>query len=278
MQKIGFSLQGNYAVPMPEVIRLLCGSGFGAVSPLWQRNARLDDTVNTAVRCGLTLQSLHGPLRGLPGMWSQEETCCASILEDCLQAADACAAYDIPLLVIHSWTGIDYTFQTDSLYFGNFDRLVERAHSKGIRIAFENLEGMEYLDALMERYKDCDAIGLCWDSGHERCYTPARDFLQQYGNRLLITHLNDNLGVTHPQGLLQGTDDLHLLIGDGNADWAATIDRLRKAREQEILNFEFKIRPKGDRCTLDLYSQWPLEQFFAEAYKCACRIASDYFK
>ena len=278
MQKVGFSLQGNYSLPMPEVLRLLRDSGFSAVSPLWQRDADLDNTANAAVRCGLELQSLHGPLRGLPGMWCRKEEGSASILADCLASADACAVYGIPVLVIHSWTGLQYTFREDDLYFGHFDRLVERAHNSGIRIAFENLEGAEYLDALMARYQDCEAVGFCWDSGHERCYTPSRDFLQKYGHRLLITHLNDNLGVTHPEGVLRGTDDLHLLIGDGNTDWAATMERLGQAKEQEILNFEFKIRPKGDRCTLDLYSTWPLEQYFVQAYQRACTIAAEYGK
>lgn len=275
MHKIGFSLDGSYSIPMPEVMQILQGSGFCAVSPLWQRDVNLDGAINAAARCGLTLQSLHGPLRGLPGMWAQEE---APIQEDCLQAAEACAAFGIPVLVIHSWNGIHYTYRQDALYFGHFDRLVERACKHGIRIAFENLEGAEYLDALMARYQGCDAVGFCWDSGHERCYTPGRDFLKSYGDRLLITHLNDNLGVTHPEGLLQGTDDLHLLIGDGNTDWAATMERLGQAKAQDILNFEFKIRPKGDRCTLDLYSAWQAEQFFAAAFQCAGVVADMYFK
>lgn len=278
MQKIGFSLDGKYSVPMPDVIRLLQGSGFDTVSPLWQRDVCLDDVVNTAVRCGLTLQSLHGPLRGLPGMWSRDPACSATIFQDLLCAADACAAYGIPLLVVHSWNGIDYTFREEELYFGNFDQLVEHAIGKGLQIAFENLEGAEYLDALMERYRGCDGVGLCWDSGHERCYTPSRDFLKKYGDRLLMTHLNDNFGVTHPEGLLQGTDDLHLLIGDGNTDWGHTVDRLKQAKPQDILNFEFKIRPKGDRCTTDLYGKWALEQYFPQAYQSACTVAARYFK
>lgn len=277
MQKIGFSLDGKYSAPMPDVVRLLRDSGFHAVSPLWQRDVCLDDVMNTAVSCGLMLQSLHGPLRGLPGMWSHDEASSASILRDCLDSADTCAAYGIPLLVIHSWNGIDYTFREKDLYFGNFDQLVDRAVCHGIRIAFENLEGAEYLDALMERYSGCDAVGLCWDSGHERCYTPTRDFLKDYGHRLLFTHLNDNLGVTHPEGVLQGTDDLHLLIGDGNTDWKRTVDRLTGAKPQEILNFEFKIRPKGDRCTMDLYSKLPLLEFFQKAYNSTQSVTKDYF-
>lgn len=276
MQKIGLSLQSNYTMPMPAVLKLLRTIGFDAVSPLWQRDVCLHDIVSTAVCCGLTLQSLHGPLRGLAGMWSRDEDCSGSILQDLLCAADDCAAYGIPVLVVHSWGGINYTFQESSLYFDNFDRLVERAHKRGIRIAFENLEGPEFLAALMARYSDSQTVGLCWDSGHELCYTPSWDFLEMYGDRLLMTHLNDNFGITSPDGQLQGTDDLHLLAYDGIADWAHNVDRLKQARRQEILNFELKIRPKGDRCKTDLYSKMPLAQYLTQAYERACRAVSGY--
>jgi hypothetical protein len=54
--------------------------------------------------------------------------------------------------------------------------------------------------------------------------------------------------------------------------------KLKQARRQEILNFELKIRPKGDRCKTDLYSKLPLEQYLTNAYKAACRISAEYFE
>ena len=278
MHKIGFSLQTSYSLPIPEVLRILRHLGVHAISPVWQRDGDLDSVVNTAARCGLTLQSLHGPLRGLPAMWSRDRSCSSAILQDFLDSADACAAFGIPILVVHSWTGLEYTFQQETLFFDNFDTLVNHACKRGVQIAFENLEGPEYLDALMTRYRDCPTVGLCWDSGHERCYTPSWDFLEAYGDRLLMTHLNDNLGITDPNGILRGTDDLHLLPYDGTTDWNRCISRLKAARPQEILNFECKIRPKGDRCTHDLYSKLPLEQYLTEAHRRAASAAAAYFK
>ena len=272
MQKIGFSLQSSYSLPMTDVLRLLRDIGFHAVSPGWTRDGILHTILETAAQCGLCIQSIHGPLRGLPSMWSRDDA--ASLLRDFMDAADVCAAYDIPILVVHAWTGLDYTFHKDTLYFDNFDRLVAHAHNQGVQIAFENLEGPEYLAALMDRYADCPDVGFCWDSGHEHCYTPSWDFLKLYGDRLLMTHLNDNFGITDPNGILRGTDDLHLLPFDGNLDWTDSIHRLKQARPQEILNFEFKIRPKGDRCTADLYSKLPLAQYLATAYQRASRVAA----
>lgn len=278
MEKYGFSLQDSYAVPMPLVLDLLADTGFCAVSPGWQREQPLDGLIRHSRYRSLTVQSLHGPLRGMPAMWSPDPETAGPILQDLLQSAEDCARLDIPLLVVHPWNGVDYTFAQDGLCFRHFDALVDRVRQFGIRVAFENLEGPEYLAALLDRYTPSDGVDFCWDSGHERCYTPGWDFLRLYPDRLAMTHLNDNLGVTDPSGRLRGTDDLHLLPGDGNLDWETTLHRLKTARPQEILNFELKIRPKGSRCTLDLYSKLPPEQYFREAFQKARQAVKDYFR
>ena len=277
MEKLGFSLQSSYGIPMPQVIDILADTGFCAVSPVWQHSGNLSEIIARARKRKLTVQSLHGPLRGMPAAWSKNAEIARPILQDLLQSAADCAAAEIPILVVHSWTGLDYTFREEDLCFDHFDKLVAQAQRDGICIAFENLEGPEYLMALMERYEGCSAVGFCWDSGHEQCFTPRWDFLSSYGDRLLMTHLNDNLGVTDPAGSLSGTDDLHLIPFHGITDWTDTVRRLKAAHTQEILNFELKIRPKGDRCKLDLYSKLPLPQYFQEAFESACRAVKGYW-
>lgn len=277
MEKFGFSLQSSYSLPMTQVIDLLANVGFCAVSPTWQPNCDLEETVRQARLKKLTVQSLHGPLRGLPAMWSPDFEIARPILQDMLQSATDCARFDIPILVVHSWTGVDNIFQPDAICFDHFDTLVTHAEKLGICIALENLEGPEFLAALLDRYANNQAIGLCWDSGHELCYAPNNDFLSKYANRLIMTHLNDNFGITDPTGRLQGTDDLHLFPGHGIIDWENIVRRLKAAKKQDILNFELKIRPKGDRCKLDLYSKMPLQQYFREAYENAYRKTKSYF-
>ena len=69
---------------------------------------------------------------------------------------------------------------------------------------------------------------------------------------------------------------IHLLPGHGITDWDDTVCRLKTAKPQEILHFELKIRPKGDRCKLDLYSKIPLPQYFQQAFRCALTAVKDY--
>lgn len=276
MEKLGFSLQERYPLPMPQVVDLLADTGFCAISCTWQRDGDVNSIIRQARYRNLTVQSLHGPVRGMPAAWSADPEIAHPLLQDLLQSATDCAKWDIPILVIHPWNGVDYTFAEKDLFFDHFDTLVTHAENLGICIAFENLEGPEYLAALMARYAHSRSVGFCWDSGHERCYAPTWDFLSRYGDRLVMTHLNDNLGITDPSGHPQGTDDLHLLPYHGTADWADTVSRLQAAKRQEVLNFELKIRPKGDRCKLDLYSQMPLQQYFQDAYQKALHAVRNY--
>lgn len=277
MEKLGFSLQDSYALPMPQVFDLLADTGFCAVSPGWQRDGNLDEIVRLAKLRNLSVQTLHGPLRGMPTMWGQDPEIARPLLQDLMQSATDCAKFEIPILVVHPWNGVNYTFCKEDLCFDHFDTLVTHAENLGICIAFENLEGPEFLSELMNRYTGSRTVGFCWDSGHELCFAPDWDFLSLYGDNLIMTHLNDNLGITDPTGKLHGTDDLHLLPGHGKISWENAISRLKTAKKQEILNFELKIRPKGDRCTLDLYSKMPLQQYLQEAYRRACQVTAGYW-
>ena len=179
-------------------------------------------------------------------------------------------------MVVHTWIGFQYTFCETAFGFRNFGQLVKKAQEYGVVIAFENTEGEEFLDALLEYFQRNEAVGFCWDSGHELCYNHSRDLLAKYGDRLCMTHLNDNLGISRFDGEIFWTDDLHLLPYDGIADWDYNIHRLRKSKQLDILNFELNINSKPGRHENDIYGLMTMEQYLAEAYKRACRIAYRY--
>ena len=128
----------------------------------------------------------------------------------------------------------------------------------------------------MEHFKGNDTVGFCWDSGHEMCYNHSADILGAFGDRLIMTHLNDNLGISRFDGMIFWTDDLHLLPYDGIADWDDAVRRLKIARHIPILNFELNIASKPNRHENDVYGQMTLTQYYTEAYKRACRIAYRY--
>ena len=277
-QKIGISVGKDSSVPTVEVITIIAKTGFEAISPVWESLEALEEQVQTARELGLEIQSLHAPFGKAADMWNPNKDVSAPALEELLKAADACKKLQIPVMVAHAWIGFDYSFDKDNLCFENYDRLVDRVVKNGIKIAFENTEGEEYLFALLDRYKYNSAVGYCWDSGHEMCYNRGEDLLGMLGDRLLMTHINDNLGVSRFDGKTYWTDDLHLLPYDGIGDWDYNVNRLQKARKLDCLNLELSIQSKPNRHENDVYAQMPLEQYFAECYKRACRIAYKYIQ
>lgn len=272
MGKIGFSLQENYSLPRQEVLRLLKQFGFDGISPPWQRPEVLKEIAEAAKDLGLELHSLHAPHDRSCQLWEENDS---PVLQETLACLDACREWNIPILVIHPWGRFDYTFREDTLCFDDFDRLVSRAEQNGTKIAFENLQGPEYLMALLDRYAGNPYVGFCWDFGHEQCYLPPVDLLRKYADRLIFTHLNDNYGSTFSK--INSSDDLHLLPGDGKADWNTVLQRLKEAAPQAVLNFELKVLPATSKYTADLYSHLPLEEYLKEAAHRAKKIASQYF-
>ena len=277
-QKIGISVGSRYCIPTVQAVELLAKIGFDAISPEWNDREQLGDIVACARQNGMAVQSLHAPFGKANVMWSHDPSVSQPALDELLLAADACKELQIPVMVAHAWIGFDYTFDAENLHFDNYDTLVRRAQQNGIQIAFENTEGEEFLFALLDRYKNNPTVGFCWDAGHEMCYNRGEDLLAQFGDRLLMTHLNDNLGVSRFDGKTFWTDDLHLLPFDGIADWDYNVQRLQKARKLDYLNFELNIQSKPNRHENDVYANMPIELYFTEAYKRACRIAYKYQK
>lgn len=272
MGKIGFSLQEKYTLPRQDVLRILKNGGFDGISPPWQGLQVLQETAQAAKTLGLALHSLHAPHDRACQLWEQPDS---PMLKEALTCLDACNRWEIPLLILHPWGRFDYAFREEALCFDDFDRLVDYAGKRGVKIAFENLQGPEYLMALLDRYAQSPAVGYCWDLGHEQCYLPPVDLLAKYADRLMFTHLNDNFGSTFPA--ITSADDLHLLPGDGKADWDMVLSRLKAAAPQKVLNFELKVLPKPSKYTADLYSHLPLEAYLNEAAHRAKTFAANYF-
>ena len=277
-QKIGISIGSNYSIPTTELVKALRSIGFDAISPEWRTGGDFEEVLNVAREHGLFIQSLHAPFLRCADLWKTDCEASTTATDELIQVIQDCKKYSIPTVVAHVWIGFDYTFCEENLCFDNFDRVVDIAKECGVKIAFENTEGEEYLFALMQHYKDNDTVGFCWDSGHELCYNHSKDLLGLYGDRLYMTHLNDNLGISRYDGKIFWTDDLHLLPYDGIADWDNNVERLKKSRHIEYLNFELSQKSKPNRHENDIYAQMDIIQYFTEAYKQACKIAYKYSK
>ena len=109
---------------------------------------------------------------------------------------------------------------------------------------------------------DDNIVGYCWDSGYEMCYNRVQDLLAKFGNRLFMTHINDNLGISRFDGKIFRTDDLYLLPFDGITDWDCNVERFKNSRHLDILNFELNIISKPNRHKNDFHGQMASELEF----------------
>lgn len=275
-QKISISLGNRYKKPTTELIPLVKAAGFDGISPEWEKDANLKSIVEAAEKENLALVSLHAPYGGSADLWSEDASVGDAALSELLSSLDDAHKFGFPVLVCHVWIGFGEEPAPTCEGLSRLDVLAERAEKYGVRLAFENTEGDAHLAAVLDHFAGNSTVGYCWDSGHEMCYNRHRDLLSLYGDRLFITHLNDNLGISRFDGNIFWTDDLHLLPYDGIADWDYNVKRLKKSAPLTYLNFELSIASKPNRHENDGYAAMPYEQYFALAYARACRIAHQY--
>lgn len=271
-QKLCMGLGMKFDISLEEQIRLVKEVGFDGFFNPWQAGLDLKSLRELGDSLGLYFQSVHAPFVRVNHLWKQTELT-AEALEEQLTCLRETAAVGVDLVICHVFIGFkDHT----PTQFGieNYRVMVEEARRLGIRIAFENTEGEEYLHALMDAFKDESHIGFCWDTGHEMCYNHSQDLLARYGSRLFGTHLNDNLGIKDFDGEITFRDDLHLLPFDGIADWQNIAARLDRENFQGPLTFELSYKTTLNGHDRRIYEHLTIEDYFVQAYIRACRVAA----
>lgn len=263
---------GNFGVSTEEQIVLFKKAGFDGFFVEWQRGMDVSKLRKLADKEGMYFQSIHAPYTKTKYMW-EDSIEADECLQELLECVKACAINNVPIMVLHAFIGFE-DHSPNSIGLLNFEKVVNEAENSGVKIAFENTEGEEYLDALMEHFKDRKSVGFCWDTGHELCYNRGRDMMKSYGDRLICTHLNDNLGIKDANGKITWTDDLHLLPFDGVTCWESVTQRLKKYEYKGELTLELCMNSKPDRHENDKYGRMGLEEYLAEVYIRACRIAT----
>ena len=225
-----------------------------------------------ADKIDISYQSIHAPFENASKMWKNNKES-ENAVNELISCIRDCAEAEVPIMVVHTYIGFDSEDIPTKEGIDNFGRVVEEADKLNVKIAFENTEGEEYLKAVMDAFSHCDNVGFCWDSGHEMCYNKGKDMLNLYGDRLIATHLNDNLGVSDFNGKIFWTDDLHLLPFDGIIDWENAVKRLNICGYDDIIIFELNTISKPNRHENDKYKKMPIEEYVAECYVRACKVA-----
>ena len=219
-------------------------------------------------------QSLHAPFGGVADLWRADDDKANKAFDDIVSCIHDCSANDIEIMVSHCYIGFDGIVDITEKGLSRYEQIIDEASRCGVKIAFENTEGLEYLVKLLDVFSDRKNVGFCLDTGHEMCYNFSEDLLALWGDRLIATHLNDNLGIKDYNGKITWHDDLHLLPFDGICDWKNLAERFKKCSYNGILTFELCKSSKPERHENDKYERMSLEEYFAESYIRACKFAS----
>lgn len=273
MRKLAISAQPHFGVPIEEQIKLFKEVGFSGFFTPWDKN--LKEYRAAADEAELKYVAVHAPITHTQKIWDED------LSEHFITYVEDTAKIGVPILIVHAYTMPEMQYSAVARDMGNasdagverYRRMVESAAKLGVKIAFENAEGEEQLHALMHAFKDYENVGYCWDSGHEAAYAPDVDYLSLYGDKLLITHLNDNIGCRNEDGKISGLDDLHLLPFDGVINWDMKIANLKKYKLPEFLTFELKMNiPFSDKRHKE-YENMTLKEYLVLAYSRASKIA-----
>ena len=277
-QKLCLALSGQFGILPEEQVKLFKKTGFeGFAIDMSGRNVDPAPLVRLAKDENMFIEYIHAPFNKSDDMWTEGEIGEIAVNE-LLEHLEVCARHEILAMVAHTFIGFDNDNIPTEIGVERYGRLAKRASELGLKLALENTEGEEYLFALMDAFRGEKSVGFCWDTGHELCYNRGRDLMAMYGERLFVTHLNDNLGVKDYDGKITYIDDLHLLPFDGIADWNSIAQKLAKYDFEGPLTFELNTKSKPGRHENDKYSAMPIENYLAEAYCRACRVAAMYIK
>ena len=185
---------------------------------------------------GILWESMHAPFDGINNIWLEGEAG-DTMLQRLLNGVDACAAAEVPILVVHLSSGLKPPSITD-VGRARFARLVEHAGEKRVQIAFENQRKLANIAWAFEAFEDAPHVGFCYDAGHEGCFTPGRQYMPLFGKKLIFTHIHDNSG--------EFDHDEHLIPFDGKLDMERVARQIRESGYEGTLMLEV-IAKNSDR-------------------------------
>lgn len=202
-----------------EYIRTIADLGFQTTFSDVLEIKRQEQVANLLAKYNIEYETLHSPFGHINDIWLDCEGG-EQMLSELINCIDHCVIANVPIAVIHMSSGNTPPPITD-IGRARYEKLVEYAIKKNVKIAFENLRKTANFAWAMETFENEPMVGFCWDCGHEACYQNGREFMPWYGERLICTHIHDNCG-------LKDADE-HLLPFDGVVDFNRFAEHIRNS-------------------------------------------------
>ncbi|MBE6538388.1 MAG: sugar phosphate isomerase/epimerase [Ruminococcaceae bacterium] len=250
--EIGINLQSAAWCPTEKQAKLMRENSFTRTFMMSDDCSATPETIDLFRNYGITFDTLHAPFRTINNIWKDDESG-EKTLNELICGVKKCAELGIPTLIVHLSSGRPAP-RINDIGHSRFDRLMSIAKENNIQIAFENQRYVANIADALESYPEA---GMCWDVGHEGCFTPGKHFMPLFGDRLAALHIHDN-------NLIYNGDD-HLLPFDGKIDFDYV------ARELARLSYGGTIMLEVF-CENEPYNSLAPEDFYKKAASSAKRL------
>lgn len=178
---------------------------------------------NVADSVGIQFEAVHAPSDNVDSVWLCEKT--IDYEKQTKGILDLCSIAGVSKLVLHVGTNPEIKVTDRGLDF--WRNLEEYAKTLGVKLCYENANTPILFEAVVNSMDNFH--GVCHDIGHQLCYTPKKNYLEMFGDKILYTHIHDNYADGH---------DMHLLPKDGYNDWELYFNYLLKTGYSGTLNLE----------------------------------------
>lgn len=256
MRKVGIIFECVNDIADKELAKLLSELGFSATFTSTMTKERHFEVANALAPCGIEYETIHAPFDGINNIWYDNEEG-EKMLADLKDCVDKCVISGAPIIVVHLSSGVNAP-KINDLGMGRFEDLIEYAQKNNVRVAFENQRKLANLSWALEYHMAEQNVGFCWDCGHEACFTPGREYMPIFGDRLICTHIHDNMGIYN--------QDDHMLPFDGNIDFEKFARHIRNS------GFEGSLMLEVFKMWSPIYANISSQDFIKKAYNVVDRL------
>lgn len=241
MRDIGINLHAFKGFNDEEYIKEMANCGFNAAFSGVFDEKRQYEIADLCAKYNIKYETLHAPFWyfGINGMWLIGNTG-DNMLKELKRCVDNCVLAGVGIMVLHLSSG-DIAPPTTKKGKERFTQLVEYAAEKGVKIAFENQRKLRNITWAFNTFPKESNVGFCWDIGHESCFTPGREYMPLFGDRILCTHIHDNFGKYNV--------DSHFIPFDGSINYERKMAFLKEYNFQGSIMLELKARNNYDDLT-----------------------------
>ena len=244
MRKIGINFQQFRELSDEAFVEKIVELGFSTTFCVPEPIKRQEELANLFAKHNIECENLHSPFDHINDIWLDCEGG-ERMLAELIDCVDHCLIANAPMMVVHMSSGNTPPPITD-IGRGRYEKLVDYAVKKNVRIAFENLRKAANFAWAMETFENEPMVGFCWDCGHEACYQNGREFMPWYGEKLICTHIHDNCGLKDA--------DNHWLPFDGVVNFERFAQHIHTSGYTGSFMLEVgKSSPKYDNLSVEAY-------------------------